>query len=188
MARPAKSASVLSLENRSHRTKKEIEIREKGEKSMLTNRPMQARIQTRKNDIAYNEFLRIEALYDSIGKNDAMYESSVNLYCIIYAECIELEHQKNHAAEELFELERDKEKLLEEGGIYLAEYYQLKEKLKDNILKYDRNLMVKRKMLFDMDKEGGMTLASALRIIPKQADKEENPLIEALTLLNCSFA
>ena len=185
MARPAKSLSVINFENRSHRTKKEKAIRERGEKSMLTDRPMKPRPQTMDNETAYGEFLRIEELYSAIGKNDAMYESSVNMYCVIYAESKELEDQKAHALAELAELEADKDRLLEEGGMYLAEYYQLKEKLKDNILRFDRSLMVKRKMLFDMDKEGGMTLASALRIIPKQAEKEENPLMEALTLLNC---
>ena len=185
MPRPAKALSVINFENRSHRTKKEKALREQGEKSMLTNRPMNPRPQTMDNVTAYEEFLRIEELYSAIGKNDAMYESSVNMYCMIYAESRELENQKNHALVELEELEADKDRLLMEGGMSLAEYYQLKEKLKDNILRFDRNLMIKRKMLFDMDKEGGMTLASALRIIPKQVEKEENPLMEALTLLNC---
>ena len=186
MPRPAKALSVINFENRSHRTKKEKALREQGEKSLLTSRPMKPRPQTMDNETAYKEFLRIEELYDSIGKNDAMYESSVNMYCMIYAECIELEYQKAHVLDELAELENDKDRLVGGDGISLLEYYQLKEKIAGNIQRLDRNLMIKRKMLFDMDKEGGMTLASALRIIPKQAEKEENPLMEALTLLNCA--
>ena len=38
----------------------------------------------------------------------------------------------------------------------------------------------KRKMMLDIDKENVMTISAALRSIPKQPEKKENPLLSAL--------
>jgi hypothetical protein len=63
----------------------------------------------------------------------------------------------------------------EKDGIAAAEYYRLLAKLSDNIISCDKQLMSKRKMLLDIDKENVMTVQSALRSIPKEAGgKEEN--------------
>jgi hypothetical protein len=44
----------------------------------------------------------------------------------------------------------------------------------------DRQIQVKRKMLFDIERENIMTIAAALRSIPKKEVKDSNPLREAL--------
>lgn len=47
--------------------------------------------------------------------------------------------------------------------------------------KMDGIIMQKRKMMFDIEKENGMTVAAALRAVPKDnAKKEENPLAAIL--------
>jgi len=38
----------------------------------------------------------------------------------------------------------------------------------------------KRKMMLEIDKENVMTISAALRSIPKQPEKKENPLLAAL--------
>ena len=45
----------------------------------------------------------------------------------------------------------------------------------------DKQIDSKRKMLLDIEKENVMTIASALRCIPKKDNKEEdNPLLKVL--------
>ena len=44
----------------------------------------------------------------------------------------------------------------------------------------DRQVQGKRKMLLEVEKENVMTIASALRNIPKKAEEGEDPLIRAL--------
>jgi hypothetical protein len=44
----------------------------------------------------------------------------------------------------------------------------------------DKQIQTKRKMLLDIEKENIMTIAAALRSIPKKTDEKENPLLKAL--------
>ena len=50
----------------------------------------------------------------------------------------------------------------------------------NSVLTIDRNIAQKRKMLLDIEKENIMTIASALRSIPKKEEKQENPLLKIL--------
>lgn len=184
MARPSKSAAVIAAEGRSHRTAAEMEHRERAERGVLSNRPMEPRDRTLMCETALAEFRRIEGLYDAIGRNDAMYEGAVNMYCATYAELLRLEERRDRATDEAERFGRDKAELLA-GGMYEAEHAALKIKLEELALKLDKAVMQKRAALFGFEKEGGMTLASAMRIIPKQPEPETNPLMEVLTILNC---
>jgi len=50
-----------------------------------------------------------------------------------------------------------------------------------SMLSIDKQIVSKRKMLLDIEKENVMTIASALRSIPKKDNsKEENPLLRVL--------
>jgi hypothetical protein len=44
----------------------------------------------------------------------------------------------------------------------------------------DKMVQTKRKMLLDIEKENIMTIAAALRSIPKKEEKSSNKLLEAL--------
>lgn len=46
--------------------------------------------------------------------------------------------------------------------------------LSSTIISIDKQLQSKRKMLLDIEKENIMTIASALRSIPKKVDTESN--------------
>ena len=53
--------------------------------------------------------------------------------------------------------------------------------MQKNIVSLDKQIQAKRKMLLDIEKENVMTIASALRSIPKKEDKEaDNPLLKVL--------
>ena len=72
MPTPNKPAVVIRAEGRSHRTKAELELREKGEAALATGEPMKARKEVKANKKANSEFKRVSKLLEGIGKNDAL--------------------------------------------------------------------------------------------------------------------
>ena len=63
----------------------------------------------------------------------------------------------------------------------MKEYTQLLCNMQKNILDLDKQIQAKRKMMLEIEKENVMTIASALRSIPKKPDQEkDNPLIKVL--------
>ena len=94
---------------------------------------------------AKKKFERVKELLKKIGKDDALYEDAVNEYAMLYTESRKLQ------------------KLIS------------KETEAQNIAALDRQLQAKRKMMLDLQKEMAMTLAAALRMIPKKVEKVEKP-------------
>ncbi|MGG7058720.1 hypothetical protein ACQPUZ_10520 [Clostridium tertium] len=177
MPTPPKPFSVLKSEGKSHRTKKELKLREQGEKALSTGTALKARSEVKKNKIANKEFKRINELLKKIEKNDAIYEAVINRYCLIYAECIDFEDRKN----KLYELVEKLENQFEESKEYLEQEDLAKETRKfakaiseimGSIVELDKQLQPKRKMLLDIEKENIMTIASALRVIPKKPEND----------------
>lgn len=180
MPTPPKPVVVLKAEKRSHRTKAELKLREEGEKALATGVVLKERPEVKNNPIAHKEFLRINKLLKKIEKNDAIYEPIINRYCLLQAECKEFEEKRETIYRNILELEKDKERLIESGEMSLSTYYKIKNDMQKQIVALDRQIQAKRKMLLDIEKENIMTIASALRSIPKKVDKEENPLLKAL--------
>lgn len=177
MPTPPKPFSVLKSEGKSHRTKKELKLREQGEKALSTGTALKARSEVKKNKIANKEFKRINELLKKIEKNDAIYEAVINRYCLIYAETMEFEEKKN----KLYELVEKLENQFEESIEYLEKEELAKETRKftraisdlvASIVDLDKQLQPKRKMLLDIEKENIMTIASALRVIPKKPEND----------------
>ena len=69
-----------------HRTKAEIELRKANEASNITGIRMQEQPETKNDPIAHKQFKRMKLLYSLIGKDEALYEASINRYCMIYSE------------------------------------------------------------------------------------------------------
>lgn len=173
MPTPPKPFSVLKNEKKSHRTKKELAAREKGEKALATGVAIRERPEVKNDPIAHKEFLRVNRLLKNIEKNDAIYEAVINRYCLIYAETIEFEDKKN----KLYGLIEKLESQFEKSTEYLEQEELAKETRKftraisdlvASIVDLDKQLQPKRKMLLDIEKENVMTIASALRTIPKK--------------------
>ena len=61
------------------------------------------------------------------------------------------------------------------------DYIKMQMELSKQIISYDRQIQAKRKMLFDIEKENIMTIASSLRSIPKKTEKKKNAVKEALS-------
>ena len=187
MPTPTKPFKVLTTENKSHRTKAELKIREEGEKSLSTETELKERKEVKQNKVAHKEFKRIEKLLKNIGKNDAIYEAVINRYCLLQAECFELEEKREEFYKLIFELKAEMksitDKMDDEGDIttYTLEYSKSIAKMMSSMMAIDKQVTSKRKMLLDIEKENVMTIASALRCIPKKDNKEaDNPLLKVL--------
>lgn len=181
MPTPPKPFTVLKAEGKSHRTKKELRQREEGEKALTTGVALKERPEVRDNPVAHKEFLRINKLLKNIEKNDAIYEPIINRYCLLQAECVDFEEKRERTYKQTKKLE---EKFEEISGD--LEYSDIKDFTKEisnlykTMISLDKQVQTKRKMLLDIEKENIMTIAAALRSIPKKTDKEENPLLKAL--------
>lgn len=185
MPTPSKPFSVLITEKKSHRTKKELKQRKQGEESLSTGVALRERPEVRRNKVAHKEFKRIVALLGSIQKNDGIYEPVINRYAMIQAECSGLEDRREEFYRLIHELKDMFNQTTEnmppaDKALLLMEYVKEIAKLTTGMMNIDKLIQTKRKMLLDIEKENIMTIAAALRSIPKKVDQEENPLLKAL--------
>jgi len=174
MPTPPKPYLVLKAEKKSHRTKAELKLREEGEKALATGVALKERPEVKANPVAHKEFLRLNKLLKAIGKNDAIYEAVINRYCQLQGECADYENTIMNLKQDLEELKENRH------SMDVTEYYKLKNDIEKLIDSKDRQLQTKRKMLFDIERDNCLTIAAALRSIPKKAEKNENPLLKAL--------
>ena len=130
------------------------------------------------NPEAHKEFIRLQKCFKAIKHNDLLHENTVNRYCLLHAECKEYAVLKNKI---LRSLEMLDEKYAE-GSMEFMDYVQEQGKLQDKLMACDRKVMDKRKMMLDLEKENVMTIASALRAIPKKPDekKDVDPMAKLL--------
>lgn len=174
MPTPPKPAKLIAIEGKSHRTKKELRERKKAEAALLTGKTLKETEEVKNNKIAHKEFLRIRKLLQSIEKNDDLYGSTINRYCLLLAECTEFEEKRETIFSRQKELEERKD------DMEFSEYINLQNDLVKSMLALDKQVQSKRKMLLDIEKENVMTIAASLRSIPKKTEKK-NPLREALS-------
>jgi predicted nuclease with TOPRIM domain len=185
MPTPSKPYVVLTSEKKSHRTKKELKQRQQGESALATGVALKERSNNKSNSLAHKEFKRINDLLKKIEKNDAIYEPVVNRYCLIQAECAELEQRREYffglieALKDGFEVICDELAPVEKAD-KLIEFTKEIARLTNGMMSIDKMLQTKRKMLLDIEKENIMTIAAALRSIPKNEEKSSNKLLEAL--------
>ncbi|MGF7059277.1 hypothetical protein [Brassicibacter mesophilus] len=185
MPTPPKPFTVLKAEGKSHRTKKELKQREEGEKALTTGVALKERPAVRDNPVAHKEFLRLNKLLKNIEKNDAIYEPVINRYCMIQAECAVFDERREELYNLIQELKDEYDEVTlnmdsDEKSSFLLEYSKNMGKLSTTMITLDKQLQSKRKMLLDIEKENIMTIAAALRSIPKKVDEGENPLLKAL--------
>ena len=61
-----------------------------------------------------------------------------------------------------------------ENNMEFVDYLNAKNSLLDKFMKCDKKIMEKRRAMLDIEKENIMTIASALRSIPKKPQEESN--------------
>ena len=185
MARPGKPAVVLLNEKKSHRTKAEIQKRQEEEGKLLSGENMKESKQVSKNKRAHSVFLRMKKILKNIEKNDALYEGAINRYCLLTAECEELEEKREYffnLSEELKETfyEAVKDLSPDEKAALLIEFTKEIARVAASMNTCDKQIQAKRKMLLEIEKENVMTIAAAVRTVPKKEDKEEDPVLKLL--------
>ena len=186
MARPAKPVNVIQMEKKSHRTKKELAVRQKSEQEMLSGERIDKFTEVKNNTKASREFDRVVKIFDSIEKNDKMYETVINRYCLMLAECRELEDLKKTISVNIKHMIKlFKENIVAEAepeakALLYIDFAREIAQLSNTLIKYDREIEKKRGMLLAIEKESGMTMAAMLRTIPKKQEQGTNPLLEVL--------
>ena len=178
MARPAKAASIIKLEGKSHRTKRELAIRERGEKGLLTGKMMIETAEVKNDKAAHLEFLRLKPLLKAIEKYDEIYGAGVRRYCLTKSKLDEADREVLELKNELTQLRKDKKEFVDSK--VTAEYYRLLTKMEDTITKREQVCKGYRAEMIEFEKEYCMTIKSALRAIPKKPESKVNSLKEAL--------
>lgn len=182
MSRPPKPVSVLKEENKSHRTKKELEQREKAEAALLSGKRCFERASVKSDPVAHREYQRLVKLMRAIKKDDALYAPVYNRYCELFSEIefflgqIRSVSAAMEKARELFNALDDVTS--DDINTFLKQTTHLMSQLNTA----NNAVMQKRKMMFDIEKECCMTVSAALRTIPKEADKSDtmDPLLAIL--------
>lgn len=170
--RPSKPLSLIE----GHRTNAEKAVRAKAEAALLTGHPMKEWKSTADSPAAHKHFIRIRKLLKAIDKNDALYESGINRYCMLLAEVASFERMMMELQTLTDELANRRDEMKPDA------YVQRMIGLGDQLLKTNQAIQAKRKMLLDIEKENIMTIAAALRSIPKKpAEKEKLSGMEKFT-------
>lgn len=169
MARPSKPVEVMLVEGRTNLTKQEIELRRKGEQAVLTGESIRENQIVSENERAHEIFLRIRNLLRRIDKNDAIYENVINRYALMLAETEELVEKR----EVFFQGIEKLDKAYENKEIEAKEYFRLLAQMQKSCLDCDKQVDSKRRMLINIEKENLMTVAAALRSVPKQVNDSE---------------
>ncbi len=175
MPSPTKPIALIKAEgNKRHLTKAEIELREKGEQALLTGTPMKEWPEVKANPEAHKNFMRTRKLLKAIDHDDALHEPIINRYCMLIAECKEFEDKKPVIQDDIANLRV----MYKAGDVEGLDYLKQKDSLESLYMAVDKKIMEKRKMLLDIEKESIMTIASALRAIPKKVKDETdtNPM------------
>lgn len=185
MPTPPKPFTVLTSEKKSHRTKQELLIRKSGEDALITGKALAERPEVKKDKVAHKEFRRVNDLLKMIDKNDAIYEPIINRYCMIQSECRDLEIRRE-TTYQLVEMLRNEfsnticDAKAEEKAELIFKFGKAMSDFTYATIDIDKQIQTKRKMLLDIEKENVMTIASALRSIPKKTESKKNALLEAL--------
>lgn len=185
MGRPSKPFSVIEGEGKSHRTAEEMRIRKAGEEAVLTGMKIREDDRVKTNPRAHEIFKRAIKLLEKIKKNDAIYENPINRYCIMSAECVDMEERivglrKRQQRLQERELEADSIQDEEERLKMIMNIERQLTQLDITINTTEGKLQTKRNSLLAIEKESCMTVAAALRSIPKAAPQKNERKLKGI--------
>jgi len=175
MARPSKAASVIKLEKKSHRTKKELAVREKGESRLLTGKIMTETAEVRNDKAAHLEFLRLKPLLKAIDKFDEIYGNPTRRYCLNKSKLADIDAKIEKLNSEIEEIQKEKGSFKN-----IDEYFRLKTKMEDVITKQEQLAKSIRAEMNDYEKQNCMTIRSSLAAVQKKPDTKTGSLKEIL--------
>jgi P27 family predicted phage terminase small subunit len=155
--RGSKPVQLIQLEGKSHRTKKELEHREKIEKSLYTGMNFKESPAVKKDPIAHKEFLRLKKLYKNIQYVEGLDEQIINRYCLLVS-------QENSLQEFISKKRSDEEVSVDD----LIDLYKAINKTRDSLLKLEDRLF--------------LNPTARVKAIPKtpEDDNKKSPMAEFL--------
>jgi len=162
MARPPVPINIA----KGHRTIAEKKARMRKEADLLTGSAFQEWPEVRANPIAHKRFVKTKNLFASNGKDDALLEPVINRYCLMLAECEDLNKIMSDAM-------NDVKQLIDDDSIEFLEKMDMNDRIMSRYFTANKNVVTKRKMLLDIEKENGMTLLSQLRTTTKKPKEEK---------------
>lgn len=165
--RPSKPSSLIKFEKKSHRTKAELEAREKSEKALYSGYAFRETARVKSNKLAHETFTRLKKMYEKIDFVEGLDEAIINRYCLITADVASLE------------------KLIErmEQDIDSCEDYTERIKLYKTISGTLLTLKSNREMLLKLEDRLFLNPVARIKSIPKQP-KEETDIDDMERLLN----
>lgn len=187
MPTPAKPYTVLEGEGKSHRTKAEMQQRKAAEKASLTGLKIREAGFVKNDPTAHEMFKRVTKLLQTVEKNDAIYENVINRYCALYSECEVLKSRTDELYRMSKEMRTEFSDLLKNEAMSAGERADLALEFGRQMVKLtasanatDKTLQSKRKMLLDIEKENIMTVAAALRSVPKKVEKPKGSSLRGI--------
>ena len=99
--------------------------------------------EVKNNKVAHGKFIEITGLLDNINFNDALVGNPINRYCLLYAECRELENDIDGVKERKIILEQK----LDKEEVTFFDYMNFLSSLEKAYFKYDNMLMSRREMM-----------------------------------------
>ena len=162
MGRPSKPIHLV----KGHRTKAEKNTRKKAEESLMTGISFKEWPRVKNNEIAHKTFGIIKKAYKEIKKDDVLFEGIINTYCLLLSEIEYFEERKVKIQQSLDELQDKK------FNMEFEMYIKLQSDLLNLFNVCDKKILEKRKMMLEIGKENVMTIASAMRSIPKKPNEE----------------
>lgn len=153
----AKPTNLLRLEGKGHRTKAEMEYRERGEKALQTSPIFFESPQVRNDKIAHLELLRLRRLFAKIELVDALDQQVINRYCLEVSNTYKLQDMLERLDGELDEAKEFEDRLKVYDLIHKANVAVAKNK--ELLLKYEDRLF--------------LNPAARIRAVPKTPPKEE---------------
>ena len=116
MARPSKPAQLISIEHKSHRTKKELAHRKEQEAKTLSGHVIKEAAEVKGDALAHKIFQTTKKMLKAIGKDDILYGAVINRYCKISAEVCRLESTRQTAEQTLEEIRESRSDYEDEIG------------------------------------------------------------------------
>jgi phage terminase small subunit len=141
--RGSKPTQLIKLEGKSHRTKAELDYREKMEKSLYSGFDFKESPAVKSDPIAHKEFLRLKKLFKNIEYIDGLDEQIINRYCMMVSEVENL--QKLYSKSEEIE----------------------------TIISLDKQINKKRDMLLKLEDRLFLNPTSRIKSIPKTPEEEK---------------
>lgn len=163
MSSNIKSVAVLRAEGKSHRTKAELALRERSEEAMLTGIAIVETEEVKANPVAHAQFERLTFILSRIGKNDELFGAGCRRYCLTTAK--------------LYEHEEGIKRL---QAMCDDATPAMRARIENLITRNEKLSLAMHRELTDFERSCGMTVASALRLIPKRVEEKPDPILEIL--------